>query len=276
MPLFFTLIYFILFLFGLEFGSFANVCIYRWPLNMSIAYPIRSYCPWCTSQISWYHNIPVVSYIFLKGHCAKCGSTIAMRYPIIELLTSALWTAFGFVVVKSGQTFPIPFLASLLATLFIIVVTTATDIDWKIIPNEATFFLLVIGILFAPWNTFLGGDAIFTRIIHAVAGAAAASIPMWGVSIIGKKILGRDAFGGGDIKLLASFGSILGWQSVLGVLLFAAILGGLIAIIGLLSHLLKRREYIPFGPFLNIACTAEIFFRCSGHSLVDIGRVFFL
>lgn len=135
--------YFLLFL-GLEFGSFANVCIYRWPRGFSILNPIRSCCPWCKNIIPWMDNIPVFSFIYLNRRCRNCQSPISWRYPLIELLLPIIWCSI--VLMDPSRIFTEPILMVNLFFLgFVILVTSITDLDWKIIPDQCTYSLVLVG-----------------------------------------------------------------------------------------------------------------------------------
>ncbi len=260
---------------GLEFGSFANVCIYRWPRNLSIYRPVRSHCPWCFHQIAFWENIPLLSYFILRGACRHCRSRISIRYPLVEFTVALMWVAGWELLRRSELPIQIPFLITIGAFLFFLVVTTLTDLDWKIIPDEASYALILIGLITAYWNPLLSlQDRVF-RIENSFFGACAGALPLWLIAIIGRKILGKEAMGGGDIKLLAGIGTILGWQAALMTIFLGSIIGCLAALVGLASRKLRRGQYIAFGPFLNAAALTVFVFKCVQPPSFDPLQLFF-
>lgn len=234
-------------------GSYANVCIYRWPRNMTSMKPLRSFCPWCQNAIAWYDNIPILSFVTLRRRCRHCRARIAWRYPLIEFSMAALWLITILAFKKDL------FLIPLLILMFVIVVSTATDLEWKIIPDQTTFLLTFVGLLASPINPFFSGELWIQKIGAALLGWATG----WGVllliAVVGKKIFGKEAMGMGDAKLLGAFGTVFGWEGVLLIMAVASFIGAFFSIIGLLTGLLKRSQYIPFGPFLNMGCLVILF-----------------
>jgi leader peptidase (prepilin peptidase)/N-methyltransferase len=152
------------FIFGLLFGSFANVVILRFPKGISIVKP-RSFCPHCMAAIPWYLNIPVLSYIFLGGKCINCKSPISFRYPLVELLTAVITLSW---FLKFGMTITalIYFFCGLL-----LIIASGIDYDYKVLPPQFTYSLILIGLAASPFNEFLTGS-IFESLAGAVAGAA--------------------------------------------------------------------------------------------------------
>src|SRR5688572_6392056 len=136
---------FVLIIMALMIGSFANVCIYRWPRDLTTLKPMRSFCPWCEHPIAWYDNIPVLSFLFLNQRCRQCQSHISWRYPIVEASMAVLWLATAHFFAMN-LFFPV-----LLVLMFVIVVSTATDLEWKIIPDQVTLPLTILGLLVAPF-----------------------------------------------------------------------------------------------------------------------------
>ncbi len=234
------------FVFGAAIGSFLNVCIHRIPLKASIIKP-GSRCPFCQHPLRFYDNLPIVSYLWLKGKCRDCGAKISWRYPVVELLTAVLAVM---LFVKFGLT-----LKFLVHFLFVsaLVVITFIDLDHQIIPDIITlpgiplFFLAAVFICQIHWlesliGLLIGGGVLFT------------------IAILYELIAKREGMGGGDIKLLAMIGAFFGWKSLLFILLFSSLLG---AMIGLTTILIKKQDMkyaVPFGPFLSAAAVAYIFF----------------
>lgn len=240
------------FLLGLEFGSFANVCIYRWPRNSSVVSPRRSFCPWCESSIAWFDNIPVLSFLILRGRCRSCRSPISVRYPAVELSVAVLW------VITYRRLGPVVslgdwvFMAAVFTLGFTAIVTTMTDLDWRLIPDESSALLAFVGLATAMANPILG-DAYLSRLTQSILGLAVGGGTIWMVGFAGERLFGKEAMGGGDVKLLGAIGTVLGWEAALATLFLGAFTGGVCAVIGLFSGRLKRHQYVPFGPFLNLA-----------------------
>jgi len=256
--------------FGLEFGSFANVCIHRWPRGESILRPARSHCPWCKHQISWVENLPILSFIFLRAKCAHCGSAISWRYPAVEFSLPLVWVAGAWSLAANSVPASLPLFFCLGTFLFVLLVSSLSDVDWRIIPDEATFSLMAVGLVCSPWNPFLETHGVLHALLASIFGILAGGFPVWLIGFLGEIIVGREAMGGGDVKLMAGIGAVLGWKSVIGVLVLGSFTGAIAVGIGLAVRVLNRRQYIPFGPFLSIAAFAEFLFRCRGFSVCDI------
>ncbi|MEQ8152029.1 MAG: prepilin peptidase [Smithellaceae bacterium] len=233
------------FVFGAVIGSFLNVCIYRLPEQQSIAKPL-SQCPHCHHPIRFYDNIPLISYLILKGKCRDCGEKISWRYPLVELITAILAL---FLFAKFYLT--LNFLVFFIFTAVLIVITFI-DLDHQIIPDLLTlpgipiFFLLAVFVVGVPWMEAAIGLLIGGGVLFVIA---------LGYEVITK----REGMGGGDIKLLAMIGGFLGWKSLIFVLLFSSLLG---AVIGVALMLIKKEDMkyaVPFGPFLSAAGVAYLF-----------------
>ncbi|EFK06185.1 putative type IV prepilin leader peptidase [delta proteobacterium NaphS2] len=233
-------------LFGLCLGSFANVCIYRIPQNKSIVHPGSS-CPHCGAGIPFYDNIPVISYLVLRGRCRRCGASISLRYPLVEmlmgLLSLALFIKFGF------------HLQYLLFMLFsgTLLILGFIDFDHKILPDVLT----LPGIL-AGWlvSFFPGGISWVDSLIGLAAGGGS----LYLVAAVYERITGREGLGGGDIKLLAMIGAWLGWMSLPLIVLMSSLSGAVIGSAFILSGGRGARTQIPFGPFLSMGALAYLFF----------------
>lgn len=255
-------------LLGLMVGSFLNVVIYRLPKIMerewhnnclelqgteipaqasfTLSKP-RSACPHCGHQITALENIPVISYLFLKGKCSHCKTPISVRYPLIEVLTGTLT---GLIAWKFGYSS-----TTLLASIFTfaLIALTFIDFDTQLLPDDITLPLLWLGLLF---NLNVG----FTDLKSAVIGAAAGYLILWSIYWLFKLIRGKEGMGYGDFKLLAAIGAWFGWKLLPAVILLSSTLG---AIIGIALILLTKRGKevpMPFGPFLAIGGIAALFF----------------
>jgi len=235
----------ICFLFGSLVGSFLNVCIWRLPRGQSIVKP-PSRCPRCRTRIAPRDNVPLISYLVLRGRCRNCGQHISIRYPVVEALTGAL-AALLFIVF--GVTLQA---ATLFLLVCLLIVATFTDLDRMIIPDRITLPGIVLGLAI---NTMVSPGDIWRFLLGAVVGGATLLM----VAFLGEMIFKKESMGGGDLKLAALVGAFLGWQSVL-LSLFAAILVGALTGLALIVVGLKRRQqYIPFGPFIAIGTVVVIF-----------------
>ena len=233
------------FIFGAVVGSFLNVCIFRIPAKASIIKPL-SQCPHCHHPIRFYDNIPIISFILLRGKCRDCGGKISWRYPLVELITALLALL---LFLQFGLT--LKFLAFFIFTAVLIVITFI-DLDHQIIPDILTlpgipiFLLLAIFVVKVPWLEALIGLLIGGGMLFAIA-------------FIYQIITKREGMGGGDIKLLAMIGAFLGWKSLIFILLFSSFSG---AIVGIAAMIIKKQDMkyaVPFGPFLSAAAIAYLF-----------------
>ena len=236
--------WFIVVVLGLIFGSFANVCIYRMPRDLSVVKP-RSACPNCKKLIEWYDNVPVLSYILLGGKCRNCKNKISIRYPIIELSCAVL---FAFVYFCVGNEYILP---AFLFLAFCLLVSTAIDFEFQIIPDEFSFSLMIVGLLTSCFNVFLA-DTIPHRILESFLGFVAGGGSLLLVAILGKLIFKKDAMGGGDIKLMAGVGAFIGWERVLFAIFIACFVGSVVGITLILFKKIKKQQPIPFGPYLAL------------------------
>lgn len=255
-------------IFGLMVGSFLNVVIHRLPKMMeqewhnnclelqgkeipaqsqyTLAKP-RSACPHCAHKITALENIPIISYLALRGRCSACKAPIGMRYPLIEALTGAL---IGLISWQFGYT-----LTTLFAWIltFALIALTFIDFDTQLLPDDITLPLLWLGLLF---NLNFG----FTDLKSAVIGAVAGYLVLWSIYWLFKLIRGKEGMGYGDFKLLAAIGAWFGWKLLPAVILLSSTLG---AVIGIALILLTKRGKevpIPFGPFLAIGGVTTLFF----------------
>ena len=226
------------FLFGACFGSFANVVIYRLPNKESLLG--RSHCKNCNATIPWYLNIPIFAYFFLRGKCASCGAKFSLRYPFVELLTAVL-----FVLVAANYGMSWTTLEYLILVLGL-VIGSMIDLDHMILPDEITLGGLVIGLIGAALNPERG-------FVEALLGVLIGGGSLWLVAYIYFVFTGREGLGGGDIKLLAWLGSLLGWKAIPFIILCSSMTG---SVVGLIMSRRKGeglRTVIPFGPFIAAA-----------------------
>jgi len=277
---------------GLCVGSFLNVVIYRLPVMLErqwraqcaelaghdphtttvtagpqarfdLVVP-RSACPACKAPITALQNIPLISWLALRGRCARCGAPISARYPLVELLTGLLS---GWVAARYG--FGTGALAALVLTWFLIALAFI-DIDTQLLPDSLTLPLLWLGLalsLFGP----AGGAGVPVDPRSSLIGAVAGYLSLWSVYHLFRLVTGKEGMGYGDFKLYAALGAWLGWQMLLPVILIAAVVGAAVGIAVLAIRRQSRATPIPFGPFLAAAGWLVLMF---GHGLV--GRYFAL
>ncbi len=237
----------LIFIFGLCIGSFMNVCIYRIPLSKSIVTP-RSMCPGCNSLISAYDNIPVISYILLKGKCRNCSIPISLCYPLVETISglTALAVFMRFGISAEGLIY--------FAFISALVVITFIDIDHRIIPDTISLPGIPIGFLLA--SLVLPSMNYKASLAGILTGGGSLLAVAWTYNLITKK----EGMGGGDIKLLAMIGAFTGWKGVLFTIFVASAAGTLAGIAVMLKTQKGMKLAVPFGPFLSIGAILYIFF----------------
>ncbi len=246
--------YFIVITFGLLIGSFLNVCIYRVPEGLSIVSP-GSRCPACGTDIKFYDNIPVISYIVLMGRCRSCQAKVSARYPSIEFLNALLYAV---VLNRFGIDSPWVLLVYLFFTSTLIVIFFI-DLDHQIIPNSITYPGIPIAVLLG--STILPDPFMRSELLGlnaSVIGFVAGGGFFYLVAVAGKMVFKKDAMGGGDIKMMAMVGGLLGWKGVILTTFGGSLLG---SIIGVILIKLKGREWgskIPFGPYLALGALISL------------------
>lgn len=256
-----------IFILGLLIGSFLNVVAYRIPIMMrkeiesdylavraeqngtdlvtedtapfNLAVP-ASACPKCQSKIKAWQNIPLISWLLLKGKCANCQNPISIRYPIVELTTGLLSL---FVVLQFGASWQT---AGILLFTWFLIALTLIDLDEFLLPDQLTLPLIWVGLLF---NSF----EMFTSLENAVYGAVIGYLSLWSIFWLFKLLTGKEGMGFGDFKLLAAIGAFLGWQSLPVVILLSSAVGAVVGIIGILILGRDKNLPIPFGPYLAAA-----------------------
>jgi leader peptidase (prepilin peptidase)/N-methyltransferase len=236
-------------LLGAALGSFLNVCILRWGAEpkQSVMHP-PSRCPRCGHAIRWYENIPVVSWLALRGKCSQCGTAIGLRYPLVEIATALL---FAFAVWHWGWT---PEGAAWCLFSAAILALALIDWDTTILPDDITFPLLWAGLVVAAlrWTPL--------PLAQAVWGAVAGYLSLWLVYHAFRLLTGKHGMGYGDFKLFAALGAWFGWQALVPIILMASVIGAVIGIAMKFSHGLREGGYVPFGPFLALGgLTAMVF-----------------
>lgn len=254
-------------LFGLVIGSFLNVCIARLPLDRSIIHP-PSQCPRCTRPIKWYDNIPIVSFLALRGRCRQCGLPISWRYPLVELLNGLLFLSCAASFGLTGE----GVLAMALCSALVVI--TFIDLDHQIIPDVITYPGMVIGLAVAPFfmtaleppmafglgRLLPSAGPYFTGLVNAFAGLLLGAAPLFLIGWFWEKVRKIEAMGGGDVKYMAMVGSFLGWKGAFLTIMLGALTGSIIgvALIALKKH--QAGQHIPFGPYLAFGTLLTLFF----------------
>lgn len=260
--------------FGLIVGSFLNVVIHRLPKMMELAWKAqfaemhgeevqpqapynllvpRSACPHCGHPISAWENIPILSYLILRGRCRNCGAAISPRYPLVELASGVLcafagWH-FGFGLSAMGS----------MLLIWALLALTAIDLDTQLLPDDITMPLLWVGLLL---NLF----GVFTALADAVFGAMVGYLALWSIYWLFKLTTGKEGMGYGDFKLLAALGAWLGWQMLPLIILLSSVLGTAVGLTLIFAFKRGRSSPIPFGPYLAGSGLVALFY---GHSLTQ-------
>lgn len=233
--------------YGLVLGSFLNVVIHRVPRGMSLVVP-RSHCPACGSLVRWFDNLPVLSWLLLRGKCRRCGARISLRYPLVELASGVLMAA---VVARFGVTVAG---AAALVLGALLLVLALIDLEHFLLPDVLTLPGIVIGLLFS----WAGGLA---RPWDAMLGAALGAALPYAVIVVYRLVRGVEGMGLGDVKFLAMIGAFLGWQGALLTLCLGACAGAVVGIGLVIAGRGKADTELPFGTFLAAGAMAVLFAR---------------
>jgi leader peptidase (prepilin peptidase)/N-methyltransferase len=241
---YFTLLVFV---FGACVGSFLNVCIYRIPNEESVVRP-RSRCPTCRTMIRWYDNIPLMSWIVLRGKCRACGVAISPRYYLVELLTGLLflllWNRYG----------ADPLTPVLMLAVSGLILGTFVDFDHMILPDRVTIGGMIVGVPLSALVPSLHGQATWLGgLIASVGGLCIGFGLLWSVALIGEWVFKKDAMGFGDVKLMGAVGAFFGWKAVLFTVLASSLFGSVVGV-ALIAFGGKRwQSRIPYGPYIALA-----------------------
>lgn len=239
--------YVIVFLFGAVIGSFLNVCIHRLPREESVAWP-ASRCPSCETPIAIYDNIPIVSYLALRGRCRACGVPIAIRYPLVEAANALGYLAVFWIFGFAGEAYVY---AGLLSALIVI---TGTDLSHTMIPDAVTLPGIVIGLLCAAVILPIG-------LVDSLFGMLLGGGLLWALAWVSPYVFGKEGMGGGDIKLMAMVGAFIGWKPVLLAIMIGSFLGSVVGVGLIALGIMRRDQYIPFGPFLAAGSLLALLFH---------------
>ena len=238
--------YLIAFLFGAIVGSFLNVCIHRLPRHESVVWP-ASHCPSCVAPIAVYDNIPILSYLLLRGRCRTCRALISPWYPIVELANGV---GYCLIFWQFGLGWSSTAYALLFSALLVI---SAIDLSHQIIPDRITLPGIVLGLLCASMILPVG-------LLDSVLGVLVGGGLLWALAWASPYLFGREGMGGGDIKLLAMIGAFLGWKPVLLTIMVGALVGSVIGLGLIALKVMRRDQYLPFGPFLALGAVVSLFF----------------
>lgn len=241
---------------GAVVGSFLNVCIARLPRGESVIRPASS-CPACQAPIRWYDNIPLVSFALLRGACRTCRATISWQYPLVE---GANAVAYAVLLMQFGFEWRTVIYAGLFSALLVV---TVIDLYHYIIPDHITLPGIGIGLAWSAATAWPRGPVgMINGLVMepgALSGALLGGWLFYIVAVVGRRLMGQEAMGGGDIKLIAMIGAFLGWRHVL-LTIFVAALAGSVVGLGLMAFKgMSRKAHVPFGPFLSLGAVVALF-----------------
>jgi leader peptidase (prepilin peptidase)/N-methyltransferase len=236
---------------GLAVGSFLNVCIYRLPRGESLAYP-PSRCPRCGKRLAWFDNVPVISWLFLRGRCRQCGEPISIQYPIVELVTAIIAVLVVLVTPPGALVASRLILSALLIVLFVI------DLELQILPNVITLPGIVLGFAFSFFTP--------PGPVASLAGVALGAGILYGIAAAYYAIRKEEGMGMGDVKMLAMIGAFLGWRAVLLTLIMSSFAGALVGVALMASKRESLQYALPFGTFLALGAFAAML---AGEALIN-------
>ena len=227
--------------FGAIIGSFLNVCIHRLPIGASIVTP-PSACVKCRRELSWYENIPIVSWVVLRGRCRTCGTPISVRYPIIEAITAAMmagaWWFYG----------PTPLFFSRAIFGCALIVLFAIDLEHQLLPNAITLPGIVVGFAFS----FVTDPGWVASLIGILVGGGV----LYGVAETYYRVRHEEGLGMGDVKMLAMVGAFIGWKLAIVTLMMASLAGSIIGVVLIVTKRGGLKYALPFGTFLALGAAA--------------------
>jgi len=237
------MINFFIFIYGAMIGSFLNVCIYRMPREMSVAKPARSFCPECQKQIPWYLNLPLISYLWLRGHCAFCKTKIPLRYFGVELATALMFV--GLWHLSEGNLIPFAMRAVFMSMILVVIMT---DFEMKFIPDLITFPGMALGLIFSLFpDGIFPQNLWYDRLAQSALGLVGGYAILFLTALLGNWLFKKESMGGGDLKLMGMMGAFIGLPKIFYVFMLAPFIALPFA---LWYRAVKKEEQIPFGPFL--------------------------
>ena len=252
---------------GACIASFLNVVIWRVPRGESIVSP-PSHCPKCNAAIKWYQNIPILSWLALRGKCANCRAPISPRYILIETLGGALFlAAFVKYGVSSGLAPAVLDTAVAWIWISLMIVGAMIDFDHKLLPDFVTVGGMILGLLYAVaqwvvWSCFTTGEGLWLPIVNSLSGLAFGFGLLWLIRFLGSKAFKREAMGMGDVFLMGAVGALFGPVAVLVTLILSSVFG---SVVGLSMVALSKTKFgkfveIPYGPYICMGCLAWMFY----------------
>ncbi len=248
--------YLIVFIVGAVIGSFLNVCIFRIPRGRSVVRP-RSFCPGCEHPIRWFDNVPLISFLLLKGRCRDCGERISLRYFIVELVTALSGILLLYYFSLSSLFFVYWFFTCLLIAVVFV------DIEHHEIPDVISIPGIFIGMVLMTVFRLDGAGLPVRSFVNSLIGILAGGGSMFLLAFLGELFFRKEALGGGDIKLMAMIGAFLGWKLVLLTFFIAPVLG---AGVGIFMKLRHKQEVIAYGPYLALGAIISLLY---GNSILD-------
>ena len=246
-------VYFLVFAFGTVIASFLNVVIWRIPRGESIVSP-PSHCPNCNALIKWYQNLPILSYLALRGRCASCHTRISFRYPLIEALGGILFV----LVFRYAPSWPACIVCWIWFSLLL--VGTMIDFDHKLLPDFVTIGGMLLGLIFNGVTSIIHHSSFF--ILHSLSGLAFGFGLLWLIRFLGTKAFKREAMGMGDVLLMGAVGALYGPVSVIAVLVLSSVFGSIVGVALLIHARRKPGSFIeiPYGPYIALGVLIWHFF----------------
>jgi leader peptidase (prepilin peptidase)/N-methyltransferase len=236
------------FVLGTCLGSFLNVCIWRIPRGESVV-TAPSHCPKCGHQIRWYENIPLISWLALRGKCSSCKAPITSRYFFVELLTGILFYVLFFKVTFDNQ--PLPVLIVYFGMALLVVTTSFIDVEHRLIPDKTTYPAMLLGLIAAViFPEIWGTTSRVWALVFSLAGLSVSAAALALFAMFGKMLFKVEALGWGDVKYLAAVGACLGLKASFFTVLFGSIAGTVAGVIIMIVKKKGLKTAIPFGPFL--------------------------
>jgi leader peptidase (prepilin peptidase)/N-methyltransferase len=242
--------YLAVFVFGTIIGSFLNVCIYRLPLGRSIVRG-RSACPFCEHSIRWVDNVPLISFLVLRGKCRDCARPISVRYFLVELITALSVTGLLYYFSLGPQFFIYSFFTCAL------IVITFIDMEYQEIPDVITIPGIFIGMVLMTVFRLDSSGAYVRSFLNSVLGVLAGGGSMFLLGYFGEKIFRKEALGGGDVKLMGMIGALLGWKLVLLTFFLSPMFG---SCVGIFMKIRFKKEVIPYGPYLSLGALVSLLY----------------
>lgn len=234
-----------IFIIGACIGSFSNVVIYRWPKGLSIIRP-GSHCFSCKASISWYDNLPIFGWFLLRGRCRHCGAAFSFRYALVELLMAVFFLA---AFLHLGISW---YLLEILIFIFGVVTASFIDLDHFLLPDVLTLSGVIIGLV----GAWLNPERSF---VDALVGVLLGGGFLWSIAYLYLVIRKQEGMGGGDIKLLAWIGAVLGWKSIAFVIISSSFIGSIVGLLYAARSKKRMQTMIPFGPYLALGAVLYLF-----------------